>query len=282
MAELRKLIDQRQKTIVLEEVTEAFETIASIQLRQIKDRVIASREFFHELWGMYSQFRIAPRDRFQTITQNIQTNKEVVVVVSSEQSLSGGIDQRLIEQLLNDINPTLVDLVVIGHHGAQLLNGLGIRPVQVYPLPDITKKIDVVPIIKLISSYKRSSVYYQSFVSLTTQRIGHFELLFAVQKLSEHEQKRNLEELIYSSDYIFEPSFEEVVGYMESMMLSTALTEVILESRLAQLASRFGAMNRARLEAHSQTKVLSQLISRTRRFTQDESMRSFHRQRSGV
>lgn len=276
MAELTKLIDQYHSTQVLEEVTEAFETIASIQLRQIKDRVIASREFFHELWGMYSQLRVAKNDQFKTITQNAPIDREVLVLISSDSSLTGGIDQRLVEQVLNDTKPGQADFVVIGRHGAQLLKAYGKTPVQVYPLPDITKKIDVVPIIKYISRYRRSTVYYQSFVSLTTQRIGHFELLFAVQRLSELEQKRSKQELIYSSDYIFEPSFEQTVTYMESMMLSTALTEVILESRLAQLASRFSAMNHARLEADNQVKTLSQIISRTKRLKQDETARLYH------
>ncbi len=276
MAELTKLIDQYHSTQVLEEVTEAFETIASIQLRQIKDRVIASREFFHELWGMYSQLRVAKNDQFKTITQNAPIDREVLVLISSDSSLTGGIDQRLVEQVLNDTKPGQADFVVIGRHGAQLLKAYGKTPAQVYPLPDITKKIDVVPIIKYISRYRRSTVYYQSFVSLTTQRIGHFELLFAVQRLSELEQKRSKQELIYSSDYIFEPSFEQTVTYMESMMLSTALTEVILESRLAQLASRFSAMNHARLEADNQVKTLSQIISRTKRLKQDETARLYH------
>lgn len=276
MAELSKLIDQYRSTQVLEEVTEAFETIASIQLRQIKDRVIASREFFHELWGMYSQLRIAKNDQFKTITQNAPIDREVLILISSDSSLTGGIDQRLVEQVVNDTKPGQVDFVVVGQHGAQLLRAYGLNPVQVYPLPDITKKIDVVPIIKYISRYRRSTVYYQSFVSLTTQRIGHFELLFAVQRLSELEQKRPKQELIFSSDYIFEPSFEQTVTYMESMMLSTALTEVILESRLAQLASRFSAMNHARLEADTQVKTLSQVISRTKRLKQDETARLYH------
>ncbi len=281
MADLTKLYNQYQSVETLEEVTEAFETIASIQLRQIKDRVIASREFFHELWGMYSQLRIAPTEQFKKLSQNPILNREVVVVISSDTGLSGGIDQRLIEQVVVDNQKKSVDYVVIGQHGAQLLNTRNINPVQVYPLPDVTKKIDVIPIVRYISRYKKSTVYYESFISLTTQRIGHFELLFAVQLLSDLERKRPTQELIYSSDYIFEPSFESVVDYLESMMLSTALTEVILESRLAQLASRFSAMNHARLEARDQTKTLSQLIAREKRFLQDEASRQYY-QRSSV
>ena len=272
MLNIKQIESALETTIVLGEVTQAFENIASIEIRRIKDRVIASREFFHELWGVYSQLRVSGHEGFMA-NRDIVNSKTALLVVSSDVSLTGGIDQRLINQVLSEYRPEKHDIIVIGAHGEALLKVMGIKPVAVYGLPDVTKKIDVVPIINLVNTYVDSVVYYESFVSLSTQRIAHLELLFAVQKLSALEKNRVDGEVIYSGDYIFEPSLEEVVRYMESMMLSTALTEVILESRLAQLASRFNAMSLAHQAADQRSDYLRSDLSRLKRQRADESIR---------
>lgn len=56
-------------------------------------------------------------------------------------------------------------------------------------------------------------------------------------------------------------------------MLSTALTEVILESRLAQLASRFNAMSLAHEAADQRSDYLATSISRLKRQKADEGIR---------
>ena len=43
-------------------------------------------------------------------------------------------------------------------------------------------------------------------------------------------------------DTIFEPSLEEIAEQMEDVMMSLALSQTILQSGLAQSASRFNAM----------------------------------------
>jgi F-type H+-transporting ATPase subunit gamma len=272
MLNIKQLESVLATTEILKEVTQAFENIASIEIRRIKDRVISSREFFHELWSVYSQLRIK-EDEVLISNRNVVYEKTALLVVSSDASLTGGIDQRLINQVLSEYKASQHDLIVIGAHGEALLRDMGIKPVAVFRLPDITKKINVIPMIELVSKYRNSVVYYESFVSLTTQRIAHLELLFAVQKLSMLEQSRPKKELIYSGDYIFEPSLERVVEYMENMMLSTALTEVILESRLAQLASRFNAMSLAHVAAEKRINYLATNISRLKRQRADEDMR---------
>lgn len=272
MLNLKQLESTLATTETLSEVTQAFENIASIEIRRIKDRVIASREFFHELWGLYSQLRVSDEETFMS-GREIEINKTALLVITSDVSLSGGIDQRLINQVLSEYRANKHDLIVVGSHGESLLRVMGLKPRAVFKLPDVTKKIDVLPIIKLVSKYQDSVVYYESFVSLSKQRIAHLELLFAVQKLSALEKERTGVEIIFSKDYIFEPSIQVVVEYMESMMLSTALTEVILESRLAQLASRFNAMSLAYQAADKRVKYLTTGISRLKRQKADESIR---------
>ena len=50
------------------------------------------------------------------------------------------------------------------------------------------------------------------------------------------------EDIMTAADTIFEPSIEEIARQMEGTMMSLALSQMILQSGLAQAASRFNAM----------------------------------------
>lgn len=56
-------------------------------------------------------------------------------------------------------------------------------------------------------------------------------------------------------------------------MMQIALSQVILESKLAQYASRFRAMSMAKDRAHQLHDSLTLLYNRTKRRTQDERLK---------
>ncbi len=66
MLNIKQLESALATTKTLGDVTQAFENIASIEIRRIKDRVISSREFFHEIWGVYSQLRVKDDEMFMS------------------------------------------------------------------------------------------------------------------------------------------------------------------------------------------------------------------------
>ena len=54
------------------------------------------------------------------------------------------------------------------------------------------------------------------------------------------------DDIISERNYIFEPSSFAVVAHLERTMLEISLSQTILESKLAQYASRFRAMSAAK------------------------------------
>lgn len=282
MSRATQIYNQYEDLATIEEVTKVFESITSIQIRQIRDRVVASREFFHELWSMYVQLRIDSNNPISTFLPTNTINRTAVILISSEETLSGSIDEQLVDEVLGSVNEQTTDFFVIGKKGAKLLRNQGVVPTKVYPLPDITKPVNVVPVIAATQDYKTTVVYFEQFINLTTQQVQVFELVSGITRLSETEAANRDTTLIFSSDYIFEPSLEEVVEYLESMMRATALTELILESRLAQLASRFRAMSTASTASGQLKKQLFRKYRHLNRQNQDAASRVFTRDPKGL
>lgn len=254
------------------QLTGAFEGIASMHIARIKNQVQQSEVFFDELWQIYTQLRVG-KEFHSGRGQSGQTiiDKGLVIIVTSEGSLSGNIDQRLIESLLESYDPISQDIVVIGHHGATLLTQRGITYKNVYKLPEQDKNLDIEDIVKEVQGYRTTTVHYQSYVSLMIQEIKQIELNKEVQERGEKINKE--EEYISDTNYIFEPSVAMVIDHMERSMLRVALNEVILASKLAQQASRFRAMSAAQTRAKESAEDLRMQLNYAKRSLKDERAR---------
>lgn len=227
----------------VQDLTGVFESLASTQVAKVKNKVELSKTFFQLIWQRYSSIRVDPATR---ITERGlgDNDKQVFVIISAEAGLSGDIDQRLIERMMQDYD-TSTDIVVLGSHGASQLSQRGIPYVKFFQVPESDQYIDVSPVIKAVIPYQKIVVYYEEYVSLGVQNIQSIDLISSMKTMSEEAS----EDAMTMEDTIFEPSLDEIAVQMEMTMMTLALSQTILESSLAQAASRFNAMAVAKKRA---------------------------------
>ncbi len=254
----------------VEDLTGVFESLATTQIAKIKSKVDLSKQFFNLLWGKYSAIRVDPNSRI-THRERISNNKDVYVVISAETGLSGDIDQRLIEAVLADYDPKTTDIIVLGSHGAQQLTQRGVHFVKFFKVPVSDSYIDVSPVIDAIEPYRQAKVYYEEYVSIGEQDIRSINLIQSIKALSE-ESDYNAD-IITERDTIFEPSLEEIADIMETAMMTLVFSQVILESSLAQDASRFNAMAVAKKRATDLVGLYNLEYHRAKRSETDRRMR---------
>ncbi|MCE7936759.1 hypothetical protein DYH10_03150 [Candidatus Saccharibacteria bacterium CPR2] len=253
-------------------LTGALEGIASLRISQIKNQVLQSEEFFKELWKIYTQIRVDATFHFgRRMSKEKVINKDLFIVITAEGGFSGDIDQKLIDWMLDGYDKEHHDIIVIGHHGAVQLAHKGVSIAKYYKLPSKDKNINVTPVVNDIQKYKTTTVYYQSYVSIMVQDVKRMSLMTAVQEFG-RDVKRS-DEIITESNYIFEPSTYAVIDHLERSMLSIMVGQVILESKLAQYASRFRAMSAANEKAKDSFSDLKLLYNRTRRASNDERLK---------
>ena len=269
----RQVIEQQQKTMsVVAEISSVFEGIASMRIAQIKNQVLQATEFFNDLWQIYTQLRVDSLFRFGRSQSQVDIiDKELFIVITAEGGFSGDIDQRLIKWMLEQYDPQKNDVVVIGHHGATQLAQNGVAFKKYFKLPTQDRNINVLPIVQQVQSYAKTSVFYQEYVSLMVQDIKRIELSTAV--ANQGKQVKKGEEIISEVTYIFEPSTYDVIDHLERSMLQIALSQVILDSKLAQYASRFRAMTQAHERADESLDELRLLHNRAIRSVKDERLK---------
>lgn len=256
----------------IKDLTTVFEGIASLRIARVKDKVVSSKAFFAELWEIYTQLRADPVEQLGGRKPDVGSKaKDVFVVITSEGGLSGDIDSKIIARVIKDYKPETTDVIVLGSHGATLLAEARIPLIKGYRLPDTDVAPDVSAIIADSAPYRNAAVYYQTYVSLGVQEVARIDLISAVKALASDSEVSG--EVISSHDYIFEPSLGEIVDYMESVVLGVTLGQAILESHLAQYASRFNAMSVAKQRAKDLSHELELDFRRAKRGESDERLK---------
>ena len=253
----------------LEDLTGVFESLASTQVAKVKGKVELSKEYFRLLWSRYSSIRIDPATRITNREAGDGRSETVFVIISAEAGLSGNIDQRLIETMMIYYDPKTTDIVVLGTHGANQLQQRGVKFIHYFQVPPTDKYIDVSPVIAAIIPYSRVVVYYEEYISLGDQGIKKIDLISTMKEMS----GENGEEVIAIEDTIFEPSLDEIADQMEVTMMTLTLSQTILESSLAQAASRFNAMIVAKKRAGELLGEYQLEYHRAKRSESDRSLR---------
>jgi F-type H+-transporting ATPase subunit gamma len=253
----------------VQDLTGVFESIASTQVAKVKGKVELSAEFFRLLWSRYSSIRIDPSKRITHREPEKGKDKKVFVIISAEAGLSGDIDQRLIESMMQNYDTQNTDIVVLGSHGANQLTQRGIPFIRYFQVPETDKYIDVSPVIEAIQPYGQIVVYYEEYVSLGVQEIKTIDLISRMKDMSEEAT----EDDITAEDTIFEPSLEDIAEQMEMTMMTLALSQAILDSTLAQAASRFNAMAVAKKRASELLSDYTLEFHRAKRSESDRRLR---------
>lgn len=271
MRQLSNISRERDTMSTIVELTSAFEGIASMHISQIKDQVLASQNFFDELWRIYSQIRVDQFFHFGRSGSQKPIKKELIIVVTAEGSFSGDVDQRVVEAVLKVYDPNKNDIVVVGHHGATQLRQKHVNITHSYKLPQADNNINVLPLAALVQKYNSTVVYYPTYSSLMRQDVKHIQMSAEVAERGKSVE--TIQEIITEGDYIFEPSTYAVVSHLENSMLLIMLEQIILESKLAQYASRFRAMHAAHDKAEETFDDLSFTYNQAKRHNKDERIK---------
>lgn len=272
MSHLQQVAAERHAMGTIMNLTSVFEGIASMRIAQTKNQVLQSQQFFSELWHIYEQLRVDKMFHFGRTQQDQTIDKQLFIVITAEGGFSGDIDQKLITEMLKNYDSRKQDIIVIGHHGAVQLIQAGINFKKYFTLPKKDKNINVQPLIREARMYQNTTVFYQTYVSLMVQEVRQIELRNAVQEQGK-QVKGEGDDFISEATYIFEPSTFDVIAHLERSMMQIALSQVILDSKLAQYASRFRAMSVANDRANDLHESLGALYNRTKRRTQDERLK---------
>jgi ATP synthase F1 gamma subunit len=262
---LKQLERDIANTSTIGNLSSIFEIISTIKINETKNSVFASQKFFIDLWSLYRDLLKAQKTD-ELPSRNASINKTICLVVTSSDSFSGPADDEIIRLLDSDPDTAGSDIAIIGRKGVSILTSKGRSIILGFDSPDTTKPIDVTPLSNLIVKYKKAYCIYQTFISLVNQKITKTNL-------KPYENIDNIKSNIDLADYIIEPSYDEIMQYLELVILNISLTQIIFESRLSEYANRFKTTTVINDRAKEAIKLMNLQYNQTKRRMKDEALR---------
>jgi F0F1-type ATP synthase gamma subunit len=237
---------------MLKSLVRVYGEIASGRMRRSRDRVLYRREFLKKLFVVFHEVRLSYMKQLtrlrggggqipETITTIAHNGKTVSVFLAANTRLYGDLIVRTFEDFLKDVKEAGSEAVIVGQVGkAMFERSMGETPYTFFEMPD--GRLDREVLSKLATHlvpYEEIHVYYGAYKNPVNQHPA----LYSISSHMPTAQAEPSQKVV--SQFLFEPSLEEVLLFFETEIFGTMLEQTVLESQLAKFASRFVAMDRA-------------------------------------
>jgi F-type H+-transporting ATPase subunit gamma len=246
----------------LNDLINAYEEIASIRMKKIRDLVLRNRIYQDEINSIFERVRNSyshevyalakKRGKAKQITFIPHNGKNVSVLMSANTGLYGNIVPDTYRMFMKEASETQSEITIIGRYGFQLFlyENIG-KPYTYFDFPDYGEDKDkMYEIIKHIVQYEQIHVYYGKFKNIITQEPTMLSVSAKIELTDETDEKNKKEY------YIFEPTLEKILIYFETQIFSSLFQHSMKESQLSKYASRFVAMDKASTNTMQEMKKL--------------------------
>jgi F-type H+-transporting ATPase subunit gamma len=246
----------------LSELINAYEEIASIRMKKIRDLVLRNRQYQEDVNSIFERVRKSysrevnalakNRGKAEQITFIPHNGKNVAVLISANTGLYGNIIPDTYRMFLKEARESQSEVTIIGKYGFQLYltENIG-KPYTYFEYPDYGEDKDkLYEIIKHIVQYEQIHVFYGKFRNIISQEPTMLSVS-AKLELTSDEGKLEKKEM-----YIFEPTLEKILEYFETQIFSSLFQQSLKESQLSKYASRFVAMDKASSNTENEMKKL--------------------------
>lgn len=261
MRDLKRRIKSVKST---QQITKAMKMVAAAKLRRAQEGVLAARPFANKAKDVLANVATsANNDFFHPLLAVREPEKIAYVLITADRGLCGGFNANLIRKTNTEIKAfNDLSLIPVGRKGRDFFRKTDVKmEAQFTGLGDSIRFEQAKEIAKvLIDGYtekKFDEVYvvFSEFVSVLTQRPTTIKLL-PIETPDEKEAS--------NTDYIYEPSAEEVLSTLLPKYVETTIYRTLLESKASELGAKMTAMSAATDNANEMIEKLTLSFNRAR------------------
>jgi F-type H+-transporting ATPase subunit gamma len=231
------------------QITSAMKMVSAAKLKKAQDAIIALRPYSSKLTELLQNLSATlDSDTGGVYSDQREVSKVLMVVITSNRGLCGGFNSSISKQFIKTVaskySDKIVDVFGIGKKGAAVLSKkykVVASRNEIYD--DLT--FDNVAVIAeelmamyVNGSYDKIELVYNQFKNAATQ-LPQVEQFLPIKPIEGGEASA------VNSDYIFEPSKEEIVEALIPKSLKTQLYKALRDSFASEHGARMTAMHKA-------------------------------------
>jgi len=249
------------------QITKAMELVSAAKMRRATKAVQATRPYANLAWeSVLNLAERTDRARHPLLHKRWPVKREAVVMISSNRGLCGGFNQQISKQVFEYIaekraqDPKLeVEIIVLGKRAGEAALKTGYKIVADFGKADVVTRVsEISPLSRLViddfqsRKYDRVMVAYTDYIS-SLKQVSQLRQILPIEKKIEglgDVSKQDLETKteptgLEFSEYLFEPSPDDVLRVMLPRLVEVQLYQAVLESNASEHAARMIAMRNA-------------------------------------
>lgn len=249
MANLKEIRNRIASVSSTMQITSAMKMVSAAKLKKAQDAITAMRPYSEKLTELLQNLSATLEgDNGGVYAEQRAVNKVLIVAITSNRGLCGAFNANVIKQIKNLQDVVYagkkVDVLAIGKKGNDALNKSCKIIANESNLFDTLTFENVANVAQLLmdkfaaGEYDRIEIVYNHFKNAATQVVLTEQFL----PLAPAEQT---ETTTQATDYIFEPSKEEIVKSLVPLSLKTQLYKAIRDSFASEHGARMTAMHKA-------------------------------------
>ena len=246
MANLKEIRNRITSVSSTMQITSAMKMVSAAKLKKAQDAITAMRPYAEKLTELLQNLSATLEgDSVGSFADQREINKVLVVAITSNRGLCGAFNTNVIKQAVvvgNSYPGKQVDVFAIGKKGNDVLGKtFNVIDNKSSVFDDLTFE-NVASIAEILmhefvsGEYDKIELVYNQFKNAATQIVQREQFL-PLAPITGGEA--------VSSDYIFEPSKEEIVLTLIPKSLKTQLYKAVRDSFASEHGARMTAMHKA-------------------------------------
>ncbi len=272
MLSTREIKERIRGVTNIQKITRAMEMVAASRLRRAEARVVASRPYNEKLTGLLNYLATTTVGQTHHLLKPRDTKVIKVLLITSDKGLCGSYNTNIMQHAVRFVRQNSdkdVRLTLIGKKGKTFFRG---RRFNIETnVPHDVEKISEEQIKELASQFiadyesgacDQVQIFFTRFVTIMRGAPTSLKLL-PVETEADEETKR----VASMTDYIFEPTAEELFSGLFPKYVESAIRCAIYEALAAEFAARRVAMISASENAAEMIDDLKRSFNRARQET---------------
>ncbi|MFN8356972.1 MAG: ATP synthase F1 subunit gamma [Spirosomataceae bacterium] len=253
-----------------QQITKAMKMVSAAKLRRAQDNMFQLRPYAQKLAQMLSTVSAGADTAQSSPFRKIRSvKKALVIVVTSDRGLCGAFNTNVgkagITLIAERYGKENVVIMPIGKKGMEFFQRRGFQVNAKFSETFTNLSFAKVRLAAedamqqfLDGTYDEVFIIYNEFKNVATQIIRTEQFLPIVDK------KQDKKQAVSNTDYIFEPSEEEIVNELIPKSLKIQLYRAVLESNASEHGARMTAMDKATENAGELIRALRLEYNRSR------------------
>jgi F0F1-type ATP synthase gamma subunit len=239
MSSIKQIQSNIDSHLSMRDLVEVYERMAANTMRKIRDAILASREYYHNLAKLSAEVGAD-----LSSVEEIKSKKSALVLLSSDDGMYGEIMDKVFGRFLKEIKDnSTADVYISGKVGQDLMTVVSPRTkYQSLAVVELDDDSLMATIGETLWKYREVEIFFGQFESIARQEPN--SRVLSVNQL-ESAQDSWAGDAVARLKYLYEPSVEKISDKFSKGIFVGVLQQTIKEDELAKNASRLMHLDKA-------------------------------------